>query len=45
MVDDRPYKAVLGIYLLEKPGKEPILSGLDVTRTRAISKGGLKEIL
>ena len=45
MVDNRPYEALLGIYLLEEPGKELILSGLEVTRTRVISKGGLKGIL
>ena len=45
MVDNRPYKAPPGIYLLEKPGKELTLSRLDITRTRAISKKGLKGIL
>ena len=45
MVDNRPYKAPPGIYLLEELGKELILSGLKVTRTKVISKGGLKGIL
>ena len=45
MVDNRPYKALLGIYLLKKLGKEPILSGIDTTKAKAISKGGLKKIL
>jgi len=45
VVDNRPYKAPPGIYLLEKPGKELTLSRLDITRTRAISKKGLKGIL
>ena len=45
MVDNRPYKAPPGIYLLEELGKELTLSRLDITRTRAISKEGLKEIL
>ena len=44
-MDNRPYKALLGIYLLEELGKELILSRLDTTRTRVISKGGLKGIL
>ena len=45
MVDNRPYKAPPYIYLLEEPGKELTLSGIDTTRARVISKGGLKEIL
>ena len=45
MVDNRPYKAPLGIYLLKELGKELTLSRLDATRTRVISKGGLKGIL
>ena len=45
MVDNRPYKALLYIYLLEEPGKELTLSGIDTTRARVISKGGLKGIL
>ena len=44
-MDNRPNKAPLGIYLLEEPGKELTPSGLDITRTRVISKGGLKGIL
>ena len=44
-MDNRPYKALLGIYPLEELGKELTLSGLEVTRTRVISKGGLKGIL
>ena len=44
-MDNRPYEAPLNIYLLEEPGKEPILSGLEVIKTRVISKGGLKGIL
>ena len=45
MVDNRPYKAPLGIHLLEELGKELTLSRPDITRTRVISKGGLKGIL
>ena len=45
MVDNRPYKAPPGIYLLEKLGTELTLSGIDTTRARVISKGGLKGIL
>ena len=45
MVDNRLYKALLGIYLLKELGKEPILNGLDSTKTKVISKEGLKEIL
>jgi hypothetical protein len=45
VVDNRPYKAPPGIYILEELGKELTLSGLDTTRTRVISKGGLKGIL
>ena len=45
MVDNRPYEAPPGIYLLEEPGKELTLSGIDTTRARIISKGGLKGIL
>ena len=44
MVDNRPYKTLLGIYLLEKLGKEPILNGLNGIKTKVISKGGLKGI-
>ena len=44
-MDNRPYEAPLGIYTLEELGKELTLSGLDATRTRVISKGGLKGIL
>ena len=45
MVDNRLHKALLGIYLLEELGKELTLSGTDATKTRVISKGGLKKIL
>jgi len=45
VVDNRPYKAPPGIYLLKELGKELTLSGLDITRTRATSKEGLKGIL
>ena len=44
MVDNRPYKAPLGIYLLEELGKELILSGTDITKAKVISKEGLKGI-
>ena len=44
MVDNRPYKALLGIYLLKELGKELTLSGINTTRAKAISKGGLKGI-
>ena len=44
-MDNRPYKAPLGIYLLKELGKELILSGIDITRARVTSKGGLKGIL
>ena len=44
MVDNRPYKALLGIYSLKKLGKELTLSGIDITRAKVISKGGLKGI-
>ena len=44
MVDNRPYKALLGIYLLKELGKESTPSGTDATRTRATSKRGLKGI-
>ena len=44
MVDNRPYKAPLGIYSLKKLGKEPTLSRIDTTKIKIISKGGLKGI-
>ena len=44
-MDNRPHEAPLGIYLLEKLGKELMLSGINITRTKVISKGGLKGIL
>ena len=44
MVDNRPYKTPLGIYLLEEPGKELILNRTDTAKAKVISKGGLKEI-
>ena len=43
MVNNRPYKAPLGIYSLKKPGKEPMLNRPDSTKTKAISKRGLKK--
>ena len=45
MVDNRPYKALPGIYLLKELGKELMLSGTDIIKTRVTSKGGLKGIL
>ena len=44
-MDNRPYEASPYIYLLEELGKELILSGIDTTRARVTSKGGLKGIL
>ena len=44
MVDNRPHEAPPGIYSLEELGKELTLSGTDATRTRVISKKGLKGI-
>ena len=44
MVDNRPHEALPGIYSLEELGKKLILSRTDTTKTRVISKGGLKEI-
>ena len=44
MVDNRLYKALLGIYSLKELGKEPMLSGTDITKAKAMSKGGLKGI-
>ena len=44
-MDNRPYKALPGIYLLEKLGKELILNRTDTTKAKVISKGGLKGIL
>ena len=44
MVDNRPYKALLDIYPLKGLGKEPTPSRPDSTKTRVISKGGLKGI-
>ena len=43
-MNNRPYKASPGIYSLEEPGKELILSGIDTSKARVISKGGLKRI-
>ena len=43
-MDNRPYEALLGIYSLEEPSKELILSGTDITKARVTSKGGLKGI-
>ena len=43
-MDNRPYKAPLGIYLLEELGKELMLSGIDTTRTRVTSKRDFKGI-
>ena len=43
-MDNRPHKAPPGIYLLEELGKELMPSGTDTTRTKVISKKGLKEI-
>ena len=44
MVDNRPHEALLGIYLLKELGKELMLSGIDITKAKATSKGGLKRI-
>ena len=44
MVDNRPHEVPPGIYLLKELGKELTLSGTDITRTRVISKEGLKGI-
>ena len=43
-MDNRPYKALPGIYSLKELGKEPILNGTDTTKAKVISKGGLKGI-
>ena len=45
MVDNRPYKTLLGIYLLKELGKELTLSRTNTTKARVINKGGLKGIL
>ena len=44
MVDNRPYKALLGIYSLKELGKELMLSGTDTAKTRVINKEDLKGI-
>ena len=44
MVNNRLYKAPPGIYLLKELGKKPMLSKTDTTKTKVISKGGLKGI-
>ena len=43
-MDNRPHEALLGIYSLEELGKELTLSGINTTKTRAMSKRGLKGI-
>ena len=44
-MDNRPHKTLLDIYLLEELSKELMLSGPDDTKTKILSKEGLKRIL